>query len=340
MTNDERHPAVTPPESPALATVPIDLAVTTTPLKNVDRAAPEPAGDIRRRKWDLSVRVDADLVIVDVMPSQADAAELHTHQLVLEVGQFRSALQRVLADLEPNDVKPRVDARRKPTRASAAWGADEDGKLAELYAAGWSPADLARHLKRSQGAIDSRLIRLRERGTISSDPGVNRGERSRPGRQPGAALSAAASDHSLTPNLLAGSDRPRPTTDVPDLSRGKVWEPDRASTGAAVSAERPNVMKTDTSIPQRRGPFPNHTRWSREGGKEIYAGGHPRPGEVVVTGQGKASHRSLECPALLAGRQHAMSRGWKSSGFYSVPVSLADRYVPRCSACWTGDDGQ
>ena len=57
-------------------------------------------------------------------------------------------------------------------------------------------------------------------------------------------------------------------------------------------------------------------------------------GEVVVAGRGQASHRSLDCSALRAGRARAIDRRWTSGGFYSVPVELADRFVGRCATCF------
>lgn len=206
MRSDEQRPAGRSPESPTVAAVLSDLAVTTAPLKEVDSAAPEPSGDVKRCKWDVSIRVDADLLIVDLMPSQADGVELNTHQLVMEIEQARSVLQRLLGDAEPNDPTPPSGPRRKPTRAYRPWTATEERKLADLYAAGWSTGDLAHQVRRTSGAINSRLIRLKERGTISSDPAVKRGDRSRPGREPEAAVSNSAASPTLEASLRAAGD--------------------------------------------------------------------------------------------------------------------------------------
>lgn len=87
----------------------------------------------------------------------------------------------------------------------------------------------------------------------------------------------------------------------------------------------------------RGGAPPSHTRWSWNGGFRIYLGEEARSGDVVVAGRGQVSHRSLDCAALQAGRVRAMSRHWASGGFYTVPVELADRFVPRRHTCWRED---
>jgi hypothetical protein len=81
--------------------------------------------------------------------------------------------------------------------------------------------------------------------------------------------------------------------------------------------------------------LPSHVRWSWNGGRPIHLGDQPAAGEIVVTGSGQFSHRTLSCAALHDGRHRAISKGWASGGFYAVTKELADRYVTRCRVCWS-----
>lgn len=86
------------------------------------------------------------------------------------------------------------------------------------------------------------------------------------------------------------------------------------------------------SSPNRReiiGP----SRWSRYGGRGIYPGQEPEPGQLVVTGWGRVSHKNLSCPALISGLNRAVTEGRGRSGFFAVALSLADTWVGRCHAC-------
>jgi hypothetical protein len=88
-----------------------------------------------------------------------------------------------------------------------------------------------------------------------------------------------------------------------------------------VTAERPDLA--------------SHVRWTWNGGRRIHISDLPRPGEVVVTGRGKRSHRLMSCAALWSGRAKAISKGWASGGFFAVSNELADRFVEHCTLCWS-----
>ncbi len=66
----------------------------------------------------------------------------------------------------------------------------------------------------------------------------------------------------------------------------------------------------------------------------MHLGDQPAASEVVVTGSGQFSHRTLSCAVLHDGRHRAIFKGWASGGFYAVTKERADRFIVRCGVCW------
>src|SRR5664279_4511183 len=96
--------------------------------------------------------------------------------------------------------------------------------------------------------------------------------------------------------------------------------------------------------------LPSHFRWTWNGGRRVQIGDVTGAGEVIVTGRGIRSHRSMSCKPLRDGRARAIANGWASAGFYAVSEELANQFVTPCRICsddpletasldpWSADD--
>jgi hypothetical protein len=76
---------------------------------------------------------------------------------------LKSILERFASGLETLEAATKsVDhnEKRKPLNAGQPWSKEDDSTLTEMYGAGTSVRELAKHFQRTDGAIQSRLLRL------------------------------------------------------------------------------------------------------------------------------------------------------------------------------------